>query len=73
MFRAMIPVPGSGAAREPDFADGVQAAVMGCMLAQLPESEHCTVREPASSIPAMSEAENGLGACSPVLPAGDDS
>ena len=33
-LRAMIPVPGSGAAREPFFADGVQAAVMDCVLVQ---------------------------------------
>lgn len=38
---AMTQVPGKGAAREPDFADRVQAAVMACMLVQLPESEHC--------------------------------
>ena len=48
VFRTMIPVPGSGAAREPVFADGVQAAVMDCLLVQLPESVHCTVRAPAS-------------------------
>ena len=70
----MIPVPGSGAARDPVFADGVQAAVMDRMLVQLSESVHCTVRAPASSCAAgMPGAEDGPGGCSPVWPAEDES
>ena len=38
----VTPGPGNGAARDPDFADGVQAAVMACIMVQLSESEHCT-------------------------------
>ena len=73
VFRAMIPVPGSGAARDPVFADGVQAAVMDCMLVQLPESVHGTVRAPASSCAACtSGAENCPDRCSAVWPAGDE-
>ena len=73
VFRAMIPVPGSGAAREPFFGAGVQGAVMDCVLVQWFESVHCTVRAPAWSCAAgISGAENGPGGCSPAWPAGDE-
>ena len=73
-FRAMIPVPGSGAAREPFFAEGVQAAVVDCVLLQWFESVHSTVRAPAWSCAAgISGAEDGAGGCSPAGPAGDES
>lgn len=73
VFRVMIPVPGSGAAREPVFAEGVQAAVMDCMLVQWFESVHCTVRAPASFCAACtSGAEDGPDRCSAVWPAGDE-
>ena len=70
----MIPVPGSGAAREPVFADGVHAADMDCMLVQLSESVHGTVRAPASSCAAgISGAEDAPDRCFAVWPAGDES
>ena len=71
MFRAMIPVPGNGAVREPVFADGVHAAVMACMLVQLPESGHCTVRIPFPA-PAISRAADGRRAWSSMRTAGDE-
>ena len=69
---AMTQAPGSGAAREPDFADGVQDAVIACMLVQLPESWHGTESRPEPAWnPAMSGTEDA-GRCS-VCPATDDS
>jgi len=61
---AITQVPGSGAAREPDFADGMQAASVAWELAQLPESAHCTASTPAAvSIPDVSGADDA-GRCS---------
>lgn len=54
-------VPGSGADREPVFADGMQDVVMPCKLEQLPEHEPCS-DEPASSAPVTGWAWDAAGA-----------
>lgn len=74
VIRAMIPVPGSGASRDPVFADRVQSAVMACMLVQPSGPVHCTLRVPASSsAPDIPGAEDDPGMCSPGCPAADES